>query len=84
MVGGPRAGVDDEALARSFIRYVGVAKPVARCVTMFSLQLIELVPGGLLVSQVDAPLNVYERPGVPSAFIWSPSLRGLPMGCSSS
>ena len=67
-VDGARAGIDDQLLARAPIGDRGVAPRVTGRVAVLAVELRELVPGGLLVRQVDAPLDVDERAGIAAAF----------------
>src|SRR5665213_4606943 len=56
-----RSGVDDEALAFVGVGDGGIAERMAILVTVFAFELLKLIPAGLLIGEVDAPLNIDQR-----------------------
>src|ERR1700744_3262789 len=63
-----RTGIDDQALARGRADDLRVPSRMTVGVAVLAVELLELVPDGLLVREPDAPLNVDERSGVAASF----------------
>src|SRR5665213_1166850 len=65
VVDDPRAGIEDEAIA---VGDIGVASRIIVGITVLALAGVELVPAGLLVGDIDLPLDIDQRAGIAATF----------------
>src|SRR5438132_634874 len=67
-IDGARTRIDNQLLPGVRISEGSIAQRMIGIVSVFTLKLEELIPAGLLVRQVDAPLDIDQRARIPAAF----------------